>query len=205
MQNIDKMLKRKSFIRLLMLLSGGFFLFACRDEVYIPKPRAYFRITLHDTTYRPLTEKLPYMFEYSHDAYMDRVNKHEGSLWINFLYPIQNAVIFTNYISLDTADLADLIQDSRFIATRQMIRADDMVQSDIWDTNARLYGKIFETVGNHAACPYQFWITDEENHFFRAAMYLNSTPQNDSLAPIIHHIKKDMLHIIKTFAWTQPR
>jgi len=174
---------------------------SCQEEVYTPKPRAYFRLTVSDTTYTVYEGNEPFSFEYSLAALPDKIHPANSSHWLNFVYPKQNAVIFTDYISLDTAKLTDLISDTRSIVLKQMVKADDMIQSEIIDTAAHIFGQIYETIGNNAACPFQFWLTDEKNYFFRASFYLNNVPQNDSLAPIITHLKKDMLHIIKTFQW----
>jgi gliding motility-associated lipoprotein GldD len=117
------------------------------------------------------------------------------------VYPKQNAVVFLTYKSLKTAKLEDCINDARTMAMKLIDRADDIQDHTILDTANALYGKIYEIIGNEAACPCQFWITDKENHFIRASLYLNCPPQNDSLAPIIDYIKKDMLHLIETFSW----
>jgi gliding motility-associated lipoprotein GldD len=75
------------------------------------------------------------------------------------------------------------------------------LESHILDTTVNLYGKIYEAVGNDAACSFQFWVTDRQKHFFRGSLYLNQVPQNDSHAPVINYLKKDMMHLIETFRW----
>ena len=85
---------------------------------------------------------------------------------------------------------------------KQINKADDILESSVLDDENHVYGKIYETIGDEAACPYQFWLTDKQKHFFRASVYMGCKPQNDSLQPVIDYVKKDMLHLIETFQWT---
>lgn len=176
------------------------FFIACREEVYMPKPRGYFRIKIQDTTYQPLKGYFPFFFEYSKWGFIDTL-ENKDKYWVNMIYPNLNAVLFMTYKDMDDSQLDDLINDSRMFAFKQIIKADDIIESQILDTANQLYGRIYETVGNEAACPFQFWITDRKEHFFRASLYLNTVPQNDSLEPVITYLKKDMLHLIETFQW----
>jgi gliding motility-associated lipoprotein GldD len=174
---------------------------ACEGDVYMPKPHAYFRIDIRDTTYGLLKGQYPYVFEYSNRAFVDSLKDRE-KYWINLIYPDLNAVVFITYKNVDDTNLNALINDSRILVFKQIAKADDIMESYIMDSISGLYGKIYETVGDNAACPFQFWITDKENSFLRASLYLNHVPQNDSLAPVINYLKKDMLHLIETFKWT---
>ena len=48
---------------------------------------------------------------------------------------------------------------------------------------------------------FQFTITDSTTNFLRGALYFNTKVQNDSLAPAIEYMKRDMMHIINTLEW----
>ena len=48
---------------------------------------------------------------------------------------------------------------------------------------------------------FQFTITDSAANFLRGALYFNTQVQNDSLAPAIEYMKRDMMHIINTLEW----
>ena len=191
--------KRQIIIGFIVLIAGMFFA-SCGDDIYTPKPRGFFRLDVKDTTFQSLTGSYPYTFEYSDAAFVDSLYPNEKH-WINVIYPELNSILFITYKIVDDTNLNYLIDDSRIIVYKQIAKADDILESSIIDTAAHLYGKIYEATGNDAACPFQFWVTDRENHFFRASLYLNNVPQNDSLAPIINYLKKDMMHLIETFAW----
>ena len=196
--NIWGMSGRKCLLFVVMAV----LLFAsCQNETYMPKPRGYYRISVRDTSYQLFSDVAPFTFEHSAWSYVDTIQRHNEKYWLNLVYPQQNAVVFLTYKSLKEAKLEDCINDSRTMAMKLIDRADDIQDHNIYDTANFVYGKIYEIIGNDAACPYQFWITDRENHFIRASLYFNCPPRNDSLAPIINHIKKDMLHLIETFAW----
>ena len=48
---------------------------------------------------------------------------------------------------------------------------------------------------------YQFFATDSTQHFLRAALYFETTPNEDSLAPIHQYLLKDMQHMVNTLRW----
>ena len=184
----------------LTLSIAGLSLISCNEDISTPKPRGFFRLNVNDTTFQPLSGNYPYFFEYSQAAFVDSIEP-KGENWINLIYPELNSILFITYKTLNDTNLNYLIDDSRIIVYKQIAKTDDILESGIIDTSAHLYGKIYEAIGNDAACPFQFWVTDRENHFFRGSLYLNNVPQNDSLAPIINYLKKDMMHLIETFAW----
>ena len=47
----------------------------------------------------------------------------------------------------------------------------------------------------------QFVTTDSLRHFMRGALYFKTASQNDSLAPVIEYIKKDIIHLLNTLEW----
>lgn len=191
--------KRHLIWSFIFLITSIFFI-SCDDDVSTPKPRGFFRLEIKDTTFQSLTGSYPYAFEYSKASFVDSIEPR-GENWINLIYPELNSIFFITYKVVDDTNLNYLIDDSRIIVYKQIAKADDILESSIIDTSSHIYGKIYEAVGNDAACPFQFWVTDREKHFFRGSLYLNNVPQNDSLAPIIDYLKKDMMHLIETFAW----
>ena len=47
-------------------------------------------------------------------------------------------------------------------------------------------------------------LTDSTEHFLRGALFLNYTPNNDSLAPVIDYLQADVDRIVETLKWRQP-
>ena len=174
---------------------------SCGGDSYTPKPRAYYRIDLPEPAYQRFDTSYPYAFDYSRYAeIIPRTDESAEPYWINVYYPAWNATLHVSYKPVQ-GDLDQLLEDARFFTTKQIPKADELVETDICDTVSQVYGKIYEFTGMHVACTYQFWLTDREKHFFRAALYFHTVPNNDSLAPVQQYICRDMERLIKSFAW----
>ncbi|PIV58809.1 MAG: gliding motility lipoprotein GldD, partial [Bacteroidetes bacterium CG02_land_8_20_14_3_00_31_25] len=52
-----------------------------------------------------------------------------------------------------------------------------------------------------AASNIQFYVTDSIRHFVRGALYFETKPNKDSLAPIINFIEQDVTHLVETLRW----
>ncbi|NOZ45910.1 MAG: gliding motility lipoprotein GldD, partial [Chlorobi bacterium] len=63
-----------------------------------------------------------------------------------------------------------------------------------------VYGILYDIKGN-AASSINFFVTDSTQHFLRGALYFNSKPNKDSLAPVVDFIRKDIVHLMETFKW----
>jgi gliding motility-associated lipoprotein GldD len=53
----------------------------------------------------------------------------------------------------------------------------------------------------NTASPIQFYLTDSTKDFFRAALYFNNIPNQDSLAPVIDYLREDIMMMMETFRW----
>ncbi len=172
---------------------------ACDKQSYTPKPVGYYRIALPQHQYRSFDTLFPYQFEFSTLA-CRRPAAHPEPYWINIEYPSFNAQVFISYKKVIN-NVDTLINDSKTFVTNQIQKADDIIEYHVYDSLNKVYGISYDILGSDVACPYQFWLTDNEKHFFRASLYFNHSPNNDSVAPVIEYIRKDMLHLIETFAW----
>ena len=56
-------------------------------------------------------------------------------------------------------------------------------------------------IGGDAASPLQFFVTDSTKHFLRAALYFNTEPNADSLAPVVEYTKQDIDRLLESFQW----
>ena len=68
------------------------------------------------------------------------------------------------------------------------------------DKEKSVYGVLYEIKGN-AASSVQFYATDSTKHFLRGALYFNTVPNKDSLAPAIQFVEEDIIHLIETLSW----
>ena len=74
------------------------------------------------------------------------------------------------------------------------------LNKDYINDQNKVFGTLHDITGN-AASQIQFHITDSTDHFIKGALYFNTKPNYDSLLPAVHHIKKDILHLMETLQW----
>ncbi|MFA6057547.1 MAG: hypothetical protein WC756_05070 [Taibaiella sp.] len=175
---------------------------SCRPSTPVPKPRGYYRIELPQHAYRNFDSTgFPFRFEYpvygkiSQDA---NLNKEEGSpYWLNVEFPDMGATIYLSYKPVTAQEpLPKLIEQSYKLSYAHDIRA-DYIKSPQFKTKNGLTG-VFYSVGGNAASAYQFFVTDNEKHFIRGALYFNTTPNADSLKPANDFLRKDIEYLVET-------
>lgn len=171
------------------------------EEVDIPKPKAYHRIEIASPEYQKFDTLFPYSFEYSKLSYIELdTQKNSEPFWINIVYPSLSGKIFLSYKKINK-NLKQYKDDAITFANKHIKKADDIIESNIYDEEIPIIGKIYEIKGNTVASPCQFWVSDSLKHFVRGSLYFENNPNNDSLTPVINYIKADILHIINTFKW----
>lgn len=188
-----KLLKNSLFVLFISLL------FACKPN-YVPKPYGYFRIDLPEKSYDTFNRHCPYVFEYPKYASIEVVN--DSSLcWYNLSFDGFNAKLHLTYKPVSTQD--DLIQYSeniRKIVYKHSIKADAIEENLYTNPENEIYGMLFDIKGNTAS-QVNFFVTDSTHHFLSGALYFNTSPNYDSLAPAIQFFRKDIVHLIETLSW----
>lgn len=164
----------------------------------VPKPYGYYRIALPDTSYVPVVG-YPYSFALSGNAELVPINRPGEQYWVNIHYPTLDVDIHCSYKPV-RANLRALTDDAIEFVYKHASHASAIPEREFVNDEARVYGVFFELEGNTAS-PYQFFLTDSTNHFFRGAVYCNCRPNADSLAPVYDYIRTDILHLIETFQW----
>jgi gliding motility-associated lipoprotein GldD len=187
--------------RFQIFLFVALFLFGCQQP-YTPKPRGYFRIDLPEKQYRLFDTTFPYRFEYPVYAEITNDPLSPGEpYWININYLPFNATLHFSHKELD-GNLIDYLEDAHKMVTKHIPKADAIYDSLIVERNKHIFGLAYRLEGSGAASPYQFFLTDSVNNFVRGALYFNTAPNNDSLAPVIRFLTEDIEHMIATFEWT---
>ncbi len=175
---------------------------ACHNNVATPKPRGYFRIDLPAKKFIKYHSSCPFTFEYPEYAkpIMDTSVGSEPC-WINLQFPTFNATLHISYKRISTPKMANqLAEDARDFAYKHTVKATDIEESPIHIQENKVYGIFYQIDGN-AASSSQFYLTDSNRHYLRAALYFNEMPRADSLAPVIKFINYDLQRMIKTFHW----
>ncbi len=195
----NKCLDRAAIV-LLILFMGVTLLTGCGKK-YIPKPYGYMRIEVPDTCYHLLNvDSLPYNFDKScHATAVQAIADAGEKNWINLTYPTLNATIHCSYKPLKN-NLRELSEEARQFVYNHAIKAEAIPEKAYENPEQEVYGIYYELKGNTASS-LQFVLTDSTNHFFRAALYFNSRPNQDSIAPVFDYIQGDVLRMIETFSW----
>lgn len=177
------------------------FLFAACEETYTPKPRGYFRIELPEHEYASFDTTFPYSFEYPVYAVLgpDPFSPDEP-YWLNIDFPEHKGRIHLSYKKVD-GNLKEYLEDSREFVMKHIPKASAINDSLILDRERKLFGLVYQIEGMGAASPCQFFVTDSTQHFVRGALYFDVIPNNDSLAPVIDFLQKDIEHLLATFQW----
>ena len=193
------------WVNYLRLVTGLCFLsiMGCQEE-FTPKPKGYNRIDLPAPKYQVLRENHPYVFEYSvYSKILKDSSRVALPHWINVFYPRYQANIQLTYRPLhnDPKTLNALLEDARTLTIKHQIKA-EAIEEGIIKTPSGLRVSVAELSGE-VPSQFQFYVTDSTQHFFRGALYFRTATANDSLAPVIDYIKKDIIHILNTLEFKQ--
>ena len=186
-----------SFVLCVLLLIT--LLMSCRKN-YTPKPYGYYRIDFPEKEYIIFDSTCPYIFEYP--VYGKIISRDESltePCWINISFQDYKGKLHLSYKEVDH-NLDQLTEDSRTLAYKHAIKADAIDEKTYFNSKHSVYGILYEIKGN-AASSVQFFMTDSTRHFLRGALYFDTRPNKDSLAPVIEFFEKDILHIIETLEW----
>jgi gliding motility-associated lipoprotein GldD len=191
------------FIKLLFIFSCVLVLTSCgddEDEIFIPKPKGYFRIDFPKKEYRVYDSLCPYSFEIPTYAFINN-DKHLGAdpCWLNINFPKYNAQIHLSY-KVVTNNIDSLFSQSRDFVVKHQVKSTGIDETVIIRDSAKVYGLVYDISGNSAS-NVQFYLTDSTHHFMRGALYFNSVPNIDSLKIVVDYLRLDILQMIKTFKW----
>lgn len=173
-----------------------------KNENYVPKPKGYNRIDLPKNEYTVLDQKHPYTFQVSKFAeVLPDTFRGAGKDWLFIHYPAFKANIQLTYKSLDGSQkvLQDYINDSYKLAGKHQIRASSIQEQKVLTKDGKA-AMIFKIEGD-VPSPFQFYTTDSTRHFMRGAIYFSTAIKNDSLAPVIQFVERDMIQLLNTLEW----
>jgi len=204
----------------------GLFL-SCHND-YTPKPQAYLRIDmpehnywlvdtlphLSDTTiiavdgskvyFPPSTKSFlpPFLFEANECIELATKDSPREEVWIDLNYPQWNGVVFLTYKRIKGIDdlRAQIDTSSQFLEQHYQYTS-GIEEQGFENPENNVYGTVYYLKGSKVASTCQFWMTDSTHNFLRGALYLNTTPNNDSLAPVIDYMQADIEHLVETLRW----
>ena len=172
-------------------------------QTYAPKPTTYYRITLPDKSYQTYdTTALGVTFEYPTNSTVVMKKDIPSVKWIDILYPEYNGVIFLSYKKLKTpASLAMEVDTAYQLLKLHFQKSSGVEEQSYNNPEEKVFANTWRLKGQQVASTFQFWATDSVKNFVRGAVYINSTPNYDSLEPVINYIQDDARHILETLKW----
>lgn len=178
------------------------FMAGCQRD-YFPKPLGYNRLVLPEPEYHALPDTLPYYFEYSVNAkLLPDTSGLSERYWVEIFYPEIGSNVHITFKRIMNSQqlLKEFMNDAYTLAAKHQIKA-YAIDEAIVKTPTGKTAIVVELQGE-VPSQMQFTITDSTRNFVRGALYFNTKVHNDSLKPAIEYMKKDIMHIINTFEWT---
>lgn len=173
---------------------------SCRDEA-IPKPPGYFRIELPAHDYSRFNSTCDVSLDVPNYARVEDFKDRQGedSCWFNITYPRFNATIYCTYFGVNN-NVNELVQDAYTFAMKHEMKATGVRRTPVEEEDSKVFGIIYDIDGE-AASQVQFFVTDSVKHFFRGSLYFNNKPNPDSIAPVLHFVREDIAHMLKSVKW----
>lgn len=199
---------------------------ACGGGDYSPKPQAYLRIDMPEHSYW-LVDSLrihpgdtlvsgtdtmvaitgscktfPFTFEANECVELKEKGAPKGEEWLDLVYPQWDGVVFLTYKRLRSpADLRGQIDTSAHLLENHYQFASGIDEQVFENDDHTVHAVKWHLKGKNVASTYQFYATDSLHHFLRGALFVNHTPNNDSLAPLLEYMQRDIDHLIETLRW----
>ena len=174
------------------------FFLSCKDETFTPKPRGYFRIGLPEHRYiRFDPADCPFRFNIPAGAIAMR-DSGAGPCWYYIVVPEFNAQLYLTYKAIRD-DFSQYLQDTHELVYKHTSRASS-IDEEVISFRPGVAGVVYQ-LGGEAASATQFFVTDSTRHFLRGALYFNTAPNADSLAPVQEFIRQDIMEMLKSLEW----
>lgn len=178
---------------------------AChRHNDATPKPQAYLRIDLPAHAYTVYdTAALPFTFEYGNLSTIEWKNAdRSGDRWFTIRYPNYKGYVFMSYKHIrGEKDLKAQVDTSYRFVQDNFSYSSGVDENQFVNRQHRLFGTTYHLKGQNVASTYQFYVTDSVSHFLRGALYIDCTPNNDSLAPVLDYMREDINHFLESIRW----
>ncbi len=200
-----KIIARWKCIFLMGLIIGT----SCSSPGPSPRPRAYPKIVFPESKPISFSDELcdfSFTFQDYAQVVHDTVFFEEEPVhpcWFDLYIPAFDGRIHCSYYPVGVnKDLDRLKQDAFELVDWHNKRANYIEELPFSNPEKEVYGIAFQIEGP-AASPFQFFVTDEDKHFIRGALYFNSKAKPDSLAPIIEFVTEDIKEMLQSFEWTE--
>jgi gliding motility-associated lipoprotein GldD len=183
---------------LFFTLLGLAFVAGCSELETYPRKYGFHRLELPEHSYQRFDKPgCPFTFEYP--IYAEVKPKDVDSCQYDLYFKQFGArfYITTRFFQAEKTDLGRAYEDYRQLVYKHTQKGkifERRVQT------SQGFGTVFELYGE-VPTPVEVFFTDSLAHAFESSLYFNTALKNDSLAPVIRHLKQDMLHLVETLQW----
>lgn len=177
------------------------------DQAYSPKPRMYPYVDLPTPRYETVTDKSNCGFRFKKSVLSDVIDRKSffdeellNDCWFDLKYSDLNANVHFTYYPIGQEHSFDTLVNESFRMVYEHSAVASAINEEPFYYDGQERGMVFSLKGP-VASPFQFFLTDSTTHFLRAALYFNSRPNPDSIAPVLEYIKIDLDTLIKSLDW----
>ena len=194
--------------RFLIWLAFALAITACDRTVQAPKPRAYPRVIypergfqLFDKDYCQFSFQYPAYAQVERDSSPDPNMPEHSPCWFNLYIPAFDCRLHCSYYEIGKEKSFETLKQDAFELVDWHNKKANYIEEMAIKNGRGAEGLAFSIQGP-AATPFQFYLTDNKTHFFRASLYFNTKINPDSLAPLYDFVLQDVMQIIDTFEWS---
>ncbi|MBK6829716.1 MAG: hypothetical protein IPG92_02750 [Flavobacteriales bacterium] len=173
-------------------------LMGCGDDP-LPKPHGWFRIDLPEQAYAPWTDSATFQAEIPTYAVLVPRAAKADARWFDMRFKQQRATAHMTWSPVN-GRLAELIEDAHIFKATHEAKAAKIDRERVLRDSARVFGTLFDVEGE-VASPMVFYLTDSTDNFLYGALYFDSPPNADSLAPVTERLREDIRHFVATLRW----
>lgn len=169
---------------------------------YTPKPHGYPKIEFPERQYKPFDDGCSFRFEVPTYSIVER-DTHETAepCWYNIKFPNFGATVYLTYKPLTSIAQLDSLSEEAFkLAGEHRKKADAIDEKEIYIKRTDSKGIIFELYGP-SATPFNFYLSDEKQHYVRGSFYFDNHTNTDSVAPVYAFLKEDIMNLINSLEW----
>lgn len=119
--------------------------------------------------------------------------------WYDIRYPALRGTVHLTWSPVGD-DLPQLIEDAHAFKNTHQSKAGGIRSARVIRPEDRVFGTMFNVEGD-VASPFVFYLTDSTDNFLYGAVYFDTPPNADSLAPVTERVRADMQHLAATLQW----
>ena len=185
--------------RSILLISSIIIVSSCKDEIIVPKPKAFLSLKYPKPSYNKIDNELPFSFDLNNLVKIENIVEKKDNFDVKLNYDLINASIYLNYIKIEN-NFDELIRQNNFNLNNHAKVAIKASKQDFSDENRKVYGTLYELIGP-VASPSQFYVSDSIDNFLAGTLFFKIKPNYDSLLPAIYYAKNDIIRLIETIKW----